>query len=102
MGAGVALFVGCLGIQYLAYSRLLAAGLRQPAPEAKRAAVKRWFAFAVAWQVVVLVAIGAYAFPMVRSHPGGLAWLAPPLGAIAGTALPLQLAVVRISRAARA
>ena len=89
-----------MAVQYLAYARLLLPGLRRPEPAHQRRALKRWFAFAVAWQAVLLAAVAAYAFPAARSHPTGLAWVAPPVAAILGTALPLQLAVARIARAA--
>jgi hypothetical protein len=87
-------------VQWLATARLLLPGLRRPEPAEQRRALKRWFAFAVAWQAVLLAAVAAYAFPMSRSHPSDLSWVAPPVAAIFGTALPLQLAVVRIARAA--
>jgi hypothetical protein len=40
-----------------------------------------------------------YALLVVRGHRSGLAWIAPPVAALVGTALPYQLAVVRLARA---
>ena len=68
---------------------------------ARRRALFRWVVFAVVWQAAVLVAIAAYGFLFYRHHPPGLAWVAPALGAVVGTALPLQVAALRIARAAR-
>jgi hypothetical protein len=92
--------VACLAVHYLAYSRLLLVALRRPDADEQRRGAKRWLVFVLVWQALVLVAVAAYAFPMARSHPDGLAWVAPPVAAIAGTALPLQLAVGRMVRAA--
>jgi hypothetical protein len=50
------------------------------------------------WELIVLVAIVIFWF---LSAGRGLAWLAPPLGALAGNTLPLQIAVRAISKAAR-
>lgn len=82
----------------MGYQRVLAAGLREPGIEERRRAVKRWVAFAVAWQAAVIVGVLVYVFAMTRVHRGGLAWIAPPVGALAGTALPYQLAATRLIR----
>ncbi len=91
----------CLGVQYLGYERVLAAALREAAPEARQRGLKRWVLFAVAWQSAVVVAVLVYAFVARRGHPSGLAWIAPPLAALVGTAIPYQLAAVRLARAGR-
>lgn len=98
--AGLGAFLLCLGVQLACYQWLLRPVLKDGEPGRRRAGLKRWVLFAVAWQLAVLVAIAAYSIPTLGSHPHGLAWIAPPLGAIAGTALPLQLAVSGIARAA--
>ena len=97
---GVACFLISLGVQLGGYQRLLRPALRAPELAARGAGLKRWVIFLVSWQVLVLVGIAAYAIPIVASHPRGFAWAAPPLGAIMGTALPLQLAVSGIARSA--
>jgi len=93
--------VVCLLIQFSVYQRLLAPGLRQPDPERRRAALLRWFTFAVLWQLLVLVLIAAYGLAFYRHHPPGLSWVAPPVGAVIGTAAPLQIAALRIARSLR-
>jgi hypothetical protein len=52
-----------------------------------------------AWQAFLVAALVVYALWLPPSRRG-LAWAAPPLAAVLGTALPLQLAVVRIARSA--
>ena len=96
------MFVGCLGVQYAGYDRILAAGLREAGVEAQRRAMKRWVIFAIAWQALVIAGCFVYAFVMTRPHrPAGLAWIAPPIAALIGTALPYQLAATRLLRAVR-
>jgi hypothetical protein len=81
------------------YARLLLPGLRTADPSLKRQALKRWLIFVAAWQAVLVAALVVYAVWLPPSRRG-LAWAAPPLAAVLGTALPLQLAVVRIARSA--
>lgn len=100
LGAGVAAFIVCLGVQLGGYYRLLGPALRASEPLQRRLGLRRWVAFLVVWQLLVIAAVALYAFLVTRAHPHGLAWAAPALGAIVGTAIPLQLAVAGISRAA--
>ena len=95
-------FVVCASAQYLGYGRILAAGLRSGDLEIRRRAMKRWVLFAVCWQLMVLAAVVGYAAVMSRQHPGGLSWIAPVAAALVGTAVPLQLAALRLARAANA
>jgi len=88
-----------LAVQYGGYERSLAAGLRQPDLEVQRRALKRWAVFAMAWQGLVIVAVVVYGFIVTHPHRTGLAWIAPPLAALVGTALPYQLAAMRLVRA---
>jgi hypothetical protein len=73
-------------------------GLRRPEPEARRRALKRWLVFALAWQSLVIVCVLAYVL-VVRGRHVGVAWIAPPVAALIGTALPYQLAAMRLARA---
>jgi hypothetical protein len=88
-------------VQYAGYDRLLAAGLREPSAEARQRGMKRWLVFALAWQALVIAGCFVYAFVMTRTHRSGLAWVAPPIAALLGTALPYQLAATRLLRAVR-
>jgi hypothetical protein len=94
--AATAVFVVCLLVQYAGYERILAAGLRAPEVEDRRRALKRWVVFAVTWQALVIAGVVAYALAGRRA---GLAWVAPPIAALLGTALPYQLAASRLIRA---
>jgi hypothetical protein len=85
----------------VAYDRILASGLRSPEVETRGRAVKRWAVFVVAWQALVVAAAFAYAFWMTHGGARGLVWVAPIIAALLGTALPLQLAVMRLMRAVR-
>ena len=101
LAAAAAIFAGCIAVQYVAGERLLAAPLREAGVDGRRRAIKRWVTFAVAWQALVVVAVIAYALAVTRGgRPQGLAWIAPPVAAVVGTALPLQLAAARLFRAA--
>lgn len=101
IAAGLVVFVVCLAAQAVVYQRLLTRGLAAPEAEVRRKALIRWFGVEVAIQVGVVVAAAVYLLIMWTRHPAGYAWLVPALGAILGTALPLQLAALTIMRAAR-
>lgn len=88
-------------MQYAGYDRILAASLREADAGAQQRGMKRWLVFALVWQALVIAGCFVYAFVMTRSHQSGLAWIAPPIAALLGTALPYQLAVSRLLRAVR-
>ena len=88
-------------VHYAGYQRFLDRGLREDDPIARRAALVGWARFAIAWQVTVLIIGAAWILPFALGHRHGFAWTAPAIGLVLGTALPLQLVVVRISRANR-
>jgi drug/metabolite transporter (DMT)-like permease len=67
----------------------------------KRLALKRWLYFALGWQSLVILGVLLYVFVMTRRHQTDLYWIAPVLAALLGTALPYQLAAMRLSRAGR-
>jgi hypothetical protein len=87
-----------LVVQFMGYERILAAGLRDPGVDERRRAVKRWVGFAIAWQAIVIAGVLVYMLAATRGHRSGLAWIAPPVAALAGTALPYQLAATRLIR----
>ncbi|HEY8811186.1 MAG TPA: hypothetical protein VIO86_01705 [Candidatus Dormibacteraeota bacterium] len=51
--------------------------------------------------MTVLIIGAAWILPFALGHRHGFAWTAPAIGLVLGTALPLQLVVLRISRANR-
>jgi hypothetical protein len=63
--------------------------------------VGRWLRVVIVWQVLVLAGCALYVSMLGSRHLRGVAWIAPPVGAVFGTALPLQLAVKSILRSGR-
>jgi len=57
---------------------------------------------AIVWQVLVLVACGVYLAVLGPAHGRNVAWISPAVGAVIGTAIPLQLVVMAILRSVRA
>jgi hypothetical protein len=87
--------------QYLIFQRVLADGLGSDDPVLRRAALVRWLKAALAWQGAEIVVAVAWIVPNLLGHRRGFFWLLPVLGLLVGTALPLQLVLVRISRRAQ-
>lgn len=77
------------------------AGLRQSDIASQRRGLRRWVFFALFWQSLVIAGVFAYAFAITPANRAGFWWVAPPIAALLGTALPYQLAVTRLARAAR-
>jgi hypothetical protein len=75
-------------------------GLRSAEADEKRRGLKRWLFFVAVWQAILIAGLVAYALLLPPTRRIGPVWVAPPLAALLGTALPLQLAVVRIVRSA--
>lgn len=67
-----------------------------------RPALKRWVKVAIVWQVLVLGACGLYLVALGPAHGRGAAWITPAVGAVFGTAIPLQFVVMAILRSVRA
>ena len=88
-------------MQYIGWVRLGSRRATDGSPEARRLALRRWVAFAVAWQVAVLVFAGVYVGVMSRGAHSGGAWIAPAVGVVVGTALPLQAVVMGLLRTLR-
>jgi 4-amino-4-deoxy-L-arabinose transferase-like glycosyltransferase len=80
---------------------LLVPGLRHTDPASRQRGLKRWVLFALVWQSLVIAGVFVYAFAVTRTHRSGFLWIAPPIAALLGTALPYQLAVMRLARAGR-
>jgi hypothetical protein len=88
-------------VEYGLYQRFLQAPLRTRDLAQMRLAVTRWVKFTVVWQLVVLGGIVLYLAAFAPGHGHGVAWVAPPVGATLGTALPLQFVVMAIVRSSR-
>ena len=90
-----------LGIQFALYASLLQAPLRSRDIARARPALSLWMKVAAVWQGLVLLGAGGYVVLMSSHHTTGVAWVAPALAAVLGTALPLQLVVITVLRAGR-
>jgi len=101
LGLGLVAFLAAFAVQYGLYHGLLHAALRSRDAAVLRPAMKRWIRIAIAWQVVVLGACGLYLAVLGSRHGQGIAWISPAVGAVFGTALPLQFVAVAIMRSAR-
>jgi hypothetical protein len=88
-------------VQYGLYHYMLRQPLKTRDVALMRPAVVRWLKVILAWQVVVVGAAIGYVAVLAATRPHGYAWVAPAIGAVFGTALPLQFAVVAILRASR-
>jgi len=100
-GFGVLTFLITLAVQYGLFHRLLRGPLLTHDAALMRAAVGRWLKVVLVWQVVVLLVSAGYVASLSSAHAAGYAWVAPAIGAVFGTAIPLQLAVVAILKASR-
>jgi len=63
-----------------------------------RSNLRRWVVFAIAWQLLVLLFVGVYVGVLSRSPQTSAAWVAPAVGLVVGTALPLQVVVAGLLR----
>jgi hypothetical protein len=54
--------------------------------------------FVAACEGLVIAATIAYAIVIGSRHPGGMTWMLPPIAALIGVSLPLQLAASRLAR----
>lgn len=88
-------------MQYFLYHVLLREPLRAHDLETAGPAVTRWLKVVVLWQALVLGASAAYVATLGSHHAHGVAWVAPAVGAVLGSAIPLQLAVSAILRSGR-
>jgi hypothetical protein len=99
LAAGLGVFIVAGAIQLGLYRWLLRAPLQAADLERARPAFRRWIVYAVAWQGIVILGTGLYVYLLTRGHPAGIAWVAPALGALLGTGLPLQLVASSALRA---
>jgi hypothetical protein len=95
-----AAFVACIAIMVPVH-RILTAGLSQPEPPARRQALVRWIGAVLGFQLLLVAVIVAYLVVTARSHTPALGRALPPLGAVLGNAVALQLGLVRLGRALR-
>lgn len=90
-----------VAVQFGLYAWLLRRALLTHDISVMRPAILGWLKVVLVWQVAVVAASATYVAVLGSSHPGGFAWVAPAVGAIVGTAMPLQVVVIAIMRAGR-
>ena len=90
-----------LAVQYGLYHFLLRRQLQTHDVTLMRPAIGRWLKVVLLWQVLVVAVAASYVGVLASAHPRGFAWAVPAIGAVFGTALPLQVAVFAILRASR-
>ena len=90
-----------MAVQLGLYASMLRGALNSPDIDSARPALIRWIKAAIAWQAVVSISAVAYVVVMTSNHATGRTWVAPAAGGFLGTALPLQIVVVAVLRAAR-
>jgi hypothetical protein len=98
LGLGLVALLAAGAAHYMGWRRFLAGQLGSQDPGKRRSALVRWGRFAVGWQLLVLVAGGAW---VALIHGRGYLWAAPAVGLLIGTALPLQFVVLDIARGSR-
>ena len=75
--------------------------MKSAEPEDRRAALLRWARFAVVLQALVILGATGWVAGFLLAHVGGYVWVAPPVGLLVGTALPLQVVAAAVMRAGR-
>jgi hypothetical protein len=80
---------------------LLRGALRSRDAGLIRPGIERWLKVVIVWQALVVVGSATYVAVLASAHTRGYAWVAPAVGAVFGTAVPLQFAVIAILRASR-
>ena len=99
LAVGIGALVLAGAIQLGLYQWLLRAPLQSADLDRAKPAFRRWIIAAGAWQGIVIAGAGVYVLLLTRQHPSGLAWVAPALGLLLGTGLPLQLVASTALRA---
>ena len=94
-------FLAGIAAEYFIYHRMLRLPLRTGDYEQVRPALKRWIKVTGAWNLLVAAGCVIYFVALSSRHGHALAWVAPPIGAVFGSALALQFVVMPIARAAR-
>ena len=95
------MFLAALAVQYGLYRALLRPPLQTRDISQMRVAIGRWLKVVLVWQALVVGASAGYVALLASQHARGVVWVAPAIGAVFGTALPLQVAVIAILRAGK-
>ena len=99
---GLCMFLACAGLHWLLWNRAIGSALQSPDGLARAAALKRWLKAVVIAELLGLLLAAAWLAALHSAGVSGLAWIAPAVGLLAGNAFPLQMAVLGITRSAKA
>ena len=99
LALAAAVFVAAALIQLGLYLRLLRPSLQTRDAEVVRAGMVRWIKLDLPIQIAILVGAGLYIAVQTANHVHGAGLVGPPVGAVVGSALPLQVVVAAMLRA---
>ncbi len=80
---------------------MLRAPLRTRVIARIRPAINRWLIVTIAWQVLLIAGCVLYLVLLGSRHGRSSAWIAPPVGAAFGLAVPLNFIAMGIVRGVR-
>ena len=101
LALAAASFVVAALAQLAMYLQVLRAPLQSGDPELVRPAIMRWVRYDVPVQTVILGAAALWFGIQTSHHARGMALVGPPVGAVLGSALPLQVVAMAMMRALR-
>jgi hypothetical protein len=99
LALAAAVFVAAALVQLGLYYRLLRPSLRTRDAGLVRAGLVRWIKLDLVIQAAILVGAGVYIAVQTSNHVRGAGLVGPPVGAVLGSALPLQVVVAAMLRA---
>ena len=101
LAVAAAAFVVAALAQLALYLRVLRAPLQSGDPERVRPAIVRWVRYDLPVQTGILGAAAIWFAIQTSHHAHGVALVGPPVAAVLGSALPLQIVAMAMMRALR-
>jgi len=101
LALAAAAFVAAALVQVVMYLRVLRIPLQSGDPERFRPALMRWIKIDLPVQGAILAAAGIYIAVQTSHHVRGVGLVGPPVGAVLGSALPLQVVAMAMMRVFR-
>ncbi len=102
VGLGLVVFLACAGLHWLLWNRCIGSSLQASDAHVRAEALKGWLKAVVVIEVLGVLIAAGWLVALRSAGADGLAWIAPAVGLVAGNAFPLQLAVLGITRSAKA
>ena len=101
LAVSAAVFVAAALVQLGLYFRLLRPSLQTRDPELIRSGMIRWIKIDLVIQAAILIGAGVYIAVQTSHRVRGAGLVGPSVGAVLGSALPLQLVVAAMLRSIR-